>query len=103
MLQSSGDGIVGVDLAGMVAAIETLFVNSVISNLIREGKICQIPSVIQTGKKQGMAALNDALFKLVVEKTVDPNEAYIKAVDKQAFAALLKSKGIELSLTVMDE
>jgi twitching motility protein PilT len=108
MLATSLKGVISQTLCkktggGRVAAMETLFVNSAISNLIREGKIYQIPSIIQTGKKQGMVALNDALFKLVVEKAVDPAEAYIKAVDKQGFAALLKSKGIELNMTAMDE
>ena len=108
MLATSLKGVISQTLCkktggGRVAAMETLFVNSAISNLIREGKIYQIPSIMQTGRKQGMTVLNDALFKLVIEKAVDPAEAYIKAVDKQAFAALLKSKGIELNLTALDE
>ena len=88
---------------GRVAAMEALFVNSAVSNLIREGKIFQIPSVMQTGKKQGMTTLNDVLFKLVVDKTVAPEEAYIKAVDKPAFVALLKTKGIVLNMTEIEE
>ncbi len=48
--------------------MEVLFVNSAVSNLIREGKIYQIPSVMQTAKGQGMVLLNEALFKLVVDK-----------------------------------
>jgi twitching motility protein PilT len=108
MLASSLKGVISQTLCkktagGRVAALETLFVNSAISNLIREGKIYQIPSIMQTGKKQGMTVLNDALFKLVTDKTVAPADAYIKAVDKQGFAALLREKGIELKLTVTDE
>ncbi|HAT72502.1 MAG TPA: type IV pili twitching motility protein PilT [Elusimicrobia bacterium] len=88
---------------GRVAAMEALFVNSAVANLIREGKIFQIPSVMQTGKKQGMTTLNDVLFKLVVDKAVAPEEAYIKAVDKPAFVALLKTKGIVLNMTEIEE
>jgi twitching motility protein PilT len=105
MLASSLKGVLAQTLCkkaggkGRVAAMEILFVTSAVSNLIREGKIYQIPSVIQTSKGQGMVLLNDALFKLVVEGKVAPEEAYIKAIDKSNFVALLKSRGITLNLT----
>lgn len=78
-------------------------VNGAVSNLIREGKIFQIPSIMQTGKKAGMTMLNDVLFKLVTDKLVEPEEAYMKAVDKPAFVALLKSKSIQLKLAGIEE
>jgi twitching motility protein PilT len=105
MLASSLKGVIAQTLCkkasgkGRLAAMEMLFVNSAISNLIREGKIYQIPSVIQTAKNQGMILLNDALFKLVVEGKVAPEEAYIKAIDKSGFMTMLKSRGITLNLT----
>ena len=107
MLASSLKGVISQTLCkkiggGRAAAMETLFVNSAVSNLIREGKIFQIPSIMQTGKKQGMTVLDDVLLKLVVDKQVEPAEAYIKAVDKQAFVTLLREKGIELKLTATD-
>ena len=88
---------------GRVAAMELLFVTSAISNLIREGKIYQIPSIMQTGKQQGMVLLNDALFKLVCDKQVEPEEAYIKSIDKPAFVAMLKTKGIAVKLGELDK
>ena len=104
MLASSLKGVISQTLCkknggGRVAAIEFLFVNSAVSNLIREGKIYQIPSVMQTAKQQGMVLLNEALFKYVVDKVVAPEEAYIKAIDKQGFVTMLKSKGISINLT----
>ena len=107
MLSTSLKGVVAQTLCkkiggGRVAAMETLFVTSAISNLIREGKIYQIPSIMQTGKKQGMVLLNDALFKLVCDKQVEPEEAYIKSVDKPAFVAMLKTKGIVVKLGELD-
>jgi len=104
MVASSLKGVIAQTLCkkitkGRVAAMEILFVNSAVSNLIREGKIFQIPSIMQTGKGQGMTVLNDALFKLVLEKQVAPEEAYIKAIDKSGFMTMLKSKGITLNLT----
>jgi len=83
--------------------MEALFVTSAVSNLIREGKIYQIPSIMQTGKKQGMTVLNDVLFKQVVDKQVAPEEAYIKSVDKAGFVALLKTKSIVLDLKEIEE
>ncbi len=104
MLASSLKGVISQTLCkkmtkGRTAALEILFVNSAVSNLIREGKIFQIPSIMQTAKGQGMMLLNDALFKLVVDKVVAPEEAYIKAIDKLGFVTMLKSKNINLNLT----
>jgi twitching motility protein PilT len=103
MLASSLKGVISQTLCkkiggGRVAAMEVLFVNSAVSNLIREGKIYQIPSVMQTAKGQGMTLLNEALFRYVVDKQVAPEEAYIKAIDKQGFVTMLKSKGITMNL-----
>ena len=108
MLATSLKGVISQTLCkkiggGRVAAMEALFVNSAVSNLIREGKIYQIPSIMQTGKKQGMTVLNDVLFKLVLDKVVEPEEAYIKAVDKAAFVAALKAKSIPLNLSGLEE
>ncbi len=104
MVASSLKGVIAQTLCrkiskGRVAAMEILFVNSAVSNLIREGKIFQIPSIMQTAKGQGMMLLNDSLFKLVVDKQVAPEEAYLKAIDKLGFVNLLKGKGITLNLT----
>jgi twitching motility protein PilT len=104
MLATSLKGVISQTLCkkisgGRVAAMEVLFVNSAISNLIREGKIYQIPSVMQTAKGQGMTLLNESLFKFVVDKIVAPEEAYIKAIDKQGFVTMLKQKGISVNLT----
>ena len=61
---------------GRVAALEILIITPAISNLIREGKTFQIPSLMQTGKKYGMAMLNDALLAHVKNNIVEPREAY---------------------------
>ena len=101
MLSSSLKGVVAQTLCkkkggGRVAALEVLIANSAISNLIREGKTFQIPSIMQTGKKLGMVTLNDALAELVVNDLVTPEEAFTKAVDRADFAKLLSARGINL-------
>jgi twitching motility protein PilT len=108
MLASSLKGVIAQTLCkkigkGRVAAMETLFVNSAVSNLIREGKIYQIPSIMQTAKAQGMVLLNEALFKYVVDRVVAPEEAYIRSIDKQGFLTMLKSKGITVNMTGMGD
>ncbi len=82
---------------GRVAAREVLLSIPAISNLIREGKTFQIPSIMQTNRKVGMVTLNDALMELVEAGQVEPQEAYMKAVDKTSFAAGLKAKRLDTS------
>jgi twitching motility protein PilT len=98
MLSESLRGVVAQNLCrksggGRVAALEVLIVTSAISNLIREGKTFQIPSMMQVGRSVGNVALNDALLELVTKKLVAPDEAYAKAVDKMGLEALLKRNG----------
>jgi twitching motility protein PilT len=102
MLSESLKGVIAQNLCrkiggGRIAALEVLLINSAISNLIREGKTFQIPSMMQVGRAQGMVALNDALMDLVTKKLVEPEEAYSKAVDKTGFEALLKRGNVDAS------
>lgn len=53
------------DGTGRVIATEIMVANAAICNLIREGKTIQIPSLIQSGKREGMHILNDELMELV--------------------------------------
>ena len=105
MLSSSLKGVIAQTLCkradgkGRVAAMEVLLVNAAISNLIREGKIYQIPSIMQTARGTGMIMLNEALFKYVAAGIVTPEEAYIKAVDKTGYLTLLKQASIPLDLS----
>ena len=87
---------------GRVAAREILLVTSAVSNLIREGKTFQIPSIMQTSKRIGMMTMNDELLGLVEQKQVEPKEAYMKSVDKASFVTSLKAKGFDTSFIDMD-
>jgi len=77
---------------GRVAAREILLTVPAISNLIREGKTFQIPSIMQTNKKVGMVTLNDSLLDLVDKDLVEPQEAYTRAADKAGMAAGRKAR-----------
>ena len=74
---------------GRAAAQEILIINSAISNLIREGKTFQIPSIMQTQRGAGMVTLNDALFDLVKRKIVMSKDALAKAVAKSELKTML--------------
>jgi twitching motility protein PilT len=104
MLSESLKGVIAQTLCkkaggGRVAAREILLTTPAIANLIREGKTFQIPSIMQTSKKLGMVTLNDALLDLVEKKLIDPDEAYVKSVEKTMMAASLKAKGLKLTIT----
>ena len=104
MLSESLKGVVSQTLCkrvggGRVAAREILLTTPAVSNLIREGKTFQIPSIMQTSKQLGMVTLNDALIDLVEKKEISPDEAYMKSVEKTGLQASLKAKGHKVTLT----
>lgn len=101
MLSESLKGVVAQTLCkksggGRVAALEILLVNHAVSNLIREGKTFQIPSIMQTSKSKGMRTLNDSLLDLVKREIVEPEEAHRKAVAKDELRLALEKEGIRL-------
>jgi twitching motility protein PilT len=101
MLSESLKGVISQTLCkkiggGRVAAQEVLLCTSGVSNLIREGKTFQIPSIMQTGRGQGMVTLNDALLELVKKKLVEPKEAYMKSVARGEMKAALERMGLKL-------
>jgi twitching motility protein PilT len=80
------------DKPGRVAALEIMVVNSAIANLIREGKIFQIPSIMQTGKADGMQMMDQVILDFLMNKVISPEEAYLKANDKKMFEKFLQQK-----------
>lgn len=108
MLSESLKGVISQTLckkkaSGRVAAWEVLLVTPAISNLIREGKTFQIPSIIQTGKKLGMAMLNDSLLELVDRNLITPKEAYFRSVEKVGITSALRAKGHKIDLSALGE
>jgi twitching motility protein PilT len=102
MLSESLKGVISQTLCkkiggGRVAAREILLSIPAVSNLIREGKTFQIPSVMQTSRRLGMVTLNDALMELVDGRQIEPKEAWMKAVDKTSLLATMRAKGHDVS------
>ncbi|HEY7986691.1 MAG TPA: type IV pilus twitching motility protein PilT [Methylophilaceae bacterium] len=73
------------DGKGRVAAHEIMIGTSAIRNLIREAKIAQMYSAIQTGQSIGMQTLDQNLLELVKSKVITSAEARMKAVNKDSF------------------
>ena len=69
------------DGSGRVAALEILFANNAVRNLIRESKTYQISSVMQTSKRAGMQTMDDALYDLYMRKLIDADNAVTYAQD----------------------
>jgi twitching motility protein PilT len=88
---------------GRVPVMEILISTPSVSNLIREAKIFQIPSIMQTGKKYGMCQMNESITEVVRKKIVDPQEAYAKAVDKAGLINMFKKSNIDTSWAPVDK
>jgi twitching motility protein PilT len=97
MLAESIRGIVAQQLLrrkegrGRVAANEILLGSHAVSNIIREGKIEKITSVLQSAKREGMQSMDDALEELVLNGVIDGRDAYMKAAEKRRFETYVPS------------
>jgi twitching motility protein PilT len=69
------------DGSGRVAAVEIMVITPAIQNLIRESKTHQIPNAIQTGARQGMKTMDQALIDLYREGYISKENAFLYAVD----------------------
>ena len=69
---------------GRRAALEILFANPAVRNLIRENKSFQITSFMQTGRKYGMQTMDDAIYDLFLGREVDAETAISYAQDPVA-------------------
>ncbi|MFN7038358.1 MAG: type IV pilus twitching motility protein PilT [Alphaproteobacteria bacterium] len=81
MLSNSIEGIISqklikkADGSGRVAAYEVLIANSAIRNLIKEGKIAQITSLMQINSQSGMKIMKDSIFELVDKGVITADSA----------------------------
>jgi twitching motility protein PilT len=74
------------DGKGRVLALETLTNTPAVANVIREAKTFMLPGIIQTGKKQGMQAMDDALTALVERGLITEDEADARVEHQRAVA-----------------
>ena len=79
-----------IDNSGRVLALETLTNTPAVANVIREAKTFMLPGIIQTGKKQGMQLMDDALLDLFNRGLISADEALARADQKQQMRTHLK-------------
>ncbi|MDD3154747.1 MAG: type IV pilus twitching motility protein PilT [Victivallaceae bacterium] len=108
MLSTSLKGVVAQTLlrkkqGGRVAALEIMVVNSAISALIRENKVYQIPSTMQTGHKLGMKTLNAALLDLVKSGLVNVEDAVQKSIDRADLKVLFDQNDIPYEGNILED
>lgn len=101
-LSASLRGVVGQVLlrkrgGGRIAARELLLNTPAVAALIAEGKLFQLPAALESGRKLGSVALNDALAALIRDGIVDAGEAWRKAYDREGLLTVLKREGIDTS------
>jgi twitching motility protein PilT len=70
---------------GRIVALEVMIASIAVRNLIRENKIYQIPSVIQSGGKVGMQSLDQHLLTLVAEGKIERSVAAQRADNPKLF------------------
>lgn len=75
---------------GRVLGTEVLIVTPAIRSLIRESKVHQICSSIQTGHKEGMRTMNQALCELYEKGHISYEDAFSRTTDSEDLARLLK-------------
>jgi twitching motility protein PilT len=68
---------------GRVLALEILTNTPAVANVIRENKTYMLPGIIQTGKKQGMRLMDDALIDLYDRGLISAEEAFERAEEKR--------------------
>jgi twitching motility protein PilT len=85
------------DGASRVAALEILFPDDAIRNLIRQGKSEQIYSYMQTGSKRGMQTMEQALADLVMRGVVTRDEALARSTRADQLVGMLERKSVPTS------
>jgi twitching motility protein PilT len=91
MLSTSLRGVISQQLVprktgtGLVAVLEILMNTSATSNLIRQGKLDQLETAMQSGRKNGMVTMDKALANLFDAGTITGRSAYDFANDKEKF------------------
>ncbi len=74
---------------GLIPAYELLINNTAVSNLIRENRIHEIPSVIETGLEHGMIDMNRSLAKLVQNGDITVENAFIYSINPKGLERLI--------------
>jgi twitching motility protein PilT len=87
------------DRAGRVACLEILFPDDAVRNLIRQGKVEQIYSVMQTSTQRGMQTMEHGLVELIRQRLVTVESALAVSSRKEQLAGMLERSGIPVNVS----
>lgn len=96
MLSTSLRGVISQQLLptkgkpGRIAALEILVNTSAVANIIRQGKLDQLETAMQSGGAIGMQTMDSALMELVKTEKIGALEAYQQANNKEKFRSLVE-------------
>ena len=90
------------DGMGRVAALEILFPDDAVRNLVRQGKVEQIYSVMQTSTQRGMQTMEHGLTELIRKRVVTIESALAVSSRKEQLVGMLERSGIPVSPSVLD-
>ncbi|MDA0679230.1 MAG: PilT/PilU family type 4a pilus ATPase [Proteobacteria bacterium] len=102
MLSTSLRGVISqqllptIDKPGRVAALEIMINTSAVANIIRQGKLDQLETAMQSGGSIGMQTMDSALRELLEKGRISPLEAYQQANNKQKFRSLIDDDDAEV-------
>jgi len=82
-----------IDRPGRVAAIEVMLANPAVRNIIREGKIYQLPNVIRTHQQEGMQLLDHALVRLYRDGIINGQGLYQFCNDRDEVERIVGKAG----------
>jgi twitching motility protein PilT len=88
------------DRMARVPALEVLLPDDAVRNLIRQGKVEQIYSVMQTNTTRGMQTMEQSLAELVIRRLITKDTALTYTSRPEQFESLLERAGFEDSLSV---
>ena len=82
---------------GRIAVNEILKATPAVSAIIREGATQKLQDVIVAGRSEGMQFMDDAIWERMLDGTINPHEAYMKAIDKNRFKGALPPEEADLT------
>jgi twitching motility protein PilT len=85
------------DGQGRVAALEILFPDDAVRNLIRQAKIEQVYSVMQTNTARGMQTMEQALADLTVRRVVKLEDALTRSSRPEQLLGILERQGYDVN------
>ena len=91
------------DGTGRVPAVEIMLANSAVKNLIRDGKIHQLPNIIHTHTREGMQLLDQALIDLYHQKLITRESVFDFCNDREQVERHIASEGEPLDKPAADE